>query len=153
MKFNTSAPTSSGFIKLKDYVGAKALLIEVRSVNRDVPSPKYGLRDQVVADWTIFANEDQLNGTESPTVIKRGTLDKGKRPNGSSTAMIEAFADMTGEGAIYRVEMKTADGIANPFAQLVEVDQAVAEKVIAYYNKREGELKAEAAEAPNFLDS
>lgn len=132
----------SGFFQAKDYTNALAVLVEPQRIEKDAPG-KFGVRDIVTADVTVFTDASQLDGTVPPLEML-GAKVTGK-------ALVRDLESFMGKAVIARLEMLKTDKAPNPFPVLKNVDPAVKQKVIAFATKREEARKAAANDAPDFL--
>ena len=132
----------SGFFAAKDHLNALAVLVEPQRIEKDAPG-KYGNRDIVTADITVFTDASQLDGTVDPLEML-GAKVTGK-------ALVRDLESFMGKAVIARLEMIKTDKAPNPFPVLKNVDPAIKKKVVEYATKREEARKKAADDAPDFL--
>lgn len=66
-----------GFFKNKEHLGDLALLIEPKSIRKDVSNTyegKTSLRDEVTADVSVFANQASIEAKQPSQVLKGVTI-------------------------------------------------------------------------------
>lgn len=139
MQISNGAGSGGGdFITPADYKDAKAILIEPTKILRNQPG-KFGARDILVADVTVFKTKDSLDGLEEPLVIQAGKI--------TASVIVKDHEDKVGKEATINkfVAMPNNKGV-HPIWVTRPVDQAVFERVVAYVTKREEELNAALAE-------
>lgn len=138
------------FAKPSDYAGASffkpaehmtdlALLIEPKTIERNVPSTYQGTtrnRDEVIADITVFSNQSDLDGGTPAKVMKSAKITHGmltstaeKILGGAMVATVTKIPTKGGSGYVFR-----------------DVDAETEGKVGAYYTAR----SEAAANAPSF---
>lgn len=132
---------SSGYFKPADHMTALALLVEPKSIARNVPSEYKGQvrnRDEIVADLSIFENQADLNNNKPSTILKSV-----KVVHGMLTQALEHFIP---EGAIVVqvTKVDTKNGSGYVFRDVTDATTLGAVKT--YYDNR----SAAAASAPSF---
>lgn len=143
MQFGDIAATGSYF-KGDDYAHAVALLVEVKQLDRQVPT-NYGPKDTITADITVFSSIEDIdadNGTLNPAVKIQ------------QTDLVRRISHLVGSATVVTVE-KLPKGPKLPNGAWVwrQVDPEVKSKVVAYAQRREsGQTAAPAEEEmPDFL--
>jgi hypothetical protein len=131
--------SGSSFFKPAEYQTALALLVEPKGVDKDVENEykgKKSLRDEVIADVTVFNNSEELaNGTPSE-IIKATRI--------THTMLTSTLSKMIGQplvGIIRMIDTKAGSGYA-----FRDVEGSAEQQVAEYYEKRE----SAAADAPDF---
>jgi hypothetical protein len=130
------------FFKPDQYLGTPAILVEVKQFQSQVPTAKYGPKDTIIADLTIFTTDAELaNG--APTVIKGAQIQQ--------QYLVRDLQAIVGSATIVKLSQskpKTAGqrpawvwGLASPQHR---------EQVLDYVNKREAEVQAALDSAPDF---
>lgn len=120
------------YFKPKEHGNDLALLVEPRSINKDVPNTYQGrttMRDEAVCDITVFGTSEALDkGT--PTLVMSGV----KVVHG----MLSSTCERTiGEAFVARVDrIQTQNGSGYVWR---DVDPEVESKVGAYYEARNTE--------------
>lgn len=138
------------FAKPSDYAGASyfkpaehmndlALLIEPKTIDKDVASTYQNqtrVRDEVIADVTVFSNQSALESGEPTKVIKSTKVTHGmltstlaKILGGAMVATVTKTQTQAGSGYVFR-----------------DVDAAVEAQVGSYYTARSEAVAA----APSF---
>ena len=144
--------TDSPFSKPSDYAGASyfkpadhmsdlALLIEPKTVDRDVPSTYQGttrVRDEVIADISVFDNQAALESGTPSSVLKSTKVVHGmltstlsKILGGAMVATLTKTQTKAGSGFVFR-----------------DADAATEKQVAAYFASRSEAVAA----APGFDD-
>ena len=131
----------SSFFKPKDYQNAVAVLVEPKTIDRDVPSTyksQTRVRDEVISDVTVFEDQAALDSGKPSTILKSTKIVHGmltstveKILGGAMVATISTVPTQNGSGYVFR-----------------DVDSATEAKVAAYYQSR----AEAAAAAPSFDD-
>lgn len=144
-----SAPAGGGgYFDPEQFESAKAVLFEVKKIDKDQPNPPYDNRDVVTADVTAFMTTDDLKGNSVPTTLSRTRI-TGKALVNDLTEAFEAGDDYVGKLLLKPSQTRGF----KPFWVLRPVDAAVVEAVAAYIDARETKVKAalESADAPDWL--
>jgi hypothetical protein len=144
LKRSSEIPGGSSFFKPAEFADAVALLIEPKSVQRDVPNTYAGVtknRDEVTADVTVFATAaDLANG--KGVEHKAMTFTHPGITNRLSRAIDEAVVGKMGK--------KQFDKAPAPAWVVDDVDDATFDKVAEFYEAREAAVKAALEDAPDF---
>ena len=143
MGLTTEIKSGGAFFKATDHTTDLALLVEPKAWRHNATNTYKGEvkpRDEVTADITVFANQDQLDGKAEPTVLKDAVL--------TNTALTSIGKENIGESL--PVVLRKPSGKDYWSFEVVSGDTL--EKVVAYYEKREADLAAAMAEAPSFDD-
>ena len=134
MKINNGTSGGGDFLKPADYVGAKGILLEPTKILRDQPG-KYGIRDILVADVTIFNTKETLDGTEDPIYLQ------GVKVTG--TILIKDQEDRVGkEATVGKFAALPNPKGDKPIWAVRQVDQAVFDRIVAFLERREAALEA-----------
>ena len=122
------------FLTPADHKNAKAVLIEAKRILRD-QAGKFGKRDILVADVTVFRTLDELNGELPPLEIQSAKI--------TGSKIVEDFEDKVGgDGTVCRfVALPNSKG-PHPIWVTRSVDQAAFERVAAFVEKRDADLAA-----------
>lgn len=139
----TSDFVGGAYFKPLEHMNDLALLIEPKSIQRDVPSTYQNvtrMRDEVLADVTVFANTDALRDGEPSEVIRAAKVVHGM--------LTDTLSKIMGEATICTiVKIPTKGGSGYVFRDAS--DEATG-AVAAYYDKRNAALDAATADAPDF---
>ena len=134
MKINNGTSGGGDFLKPADYVGAKGILLEPTKILRDQPG-KFGTRDILVADVTIFNTKETLDGTEDPIYLQ------GVKVTGA--ILIKDQEDRVGkEATVGKFAALPNPKGDKPIWAVRQVDQAVFDRIVAFLEKREAALEA-----------
>lgn len=136
-----SSVAGGSYFKPKEHESAIAILIEPKSIQKDVPNTYKGItsnRDEVTARITVFNDQAALsNGTPS------AEFDSAKITHGM---LARAAERVIGGAMVARLEMiETQRGAGWAFQ---DVDGEVEAKAGEYYTKREEALAAAVSSAP-----
>lgn len=130
------------YFKTKEYMNAIALIVEPKSIERDVPNEFRGehrTRDEVLADITVFGTEESLTKGD-PTEVLNNTI---VTPGSLTREMGSAI------GAVLLCNIRPApNGTGYALSHITsgkEFDAAV-----SYYTGREKATADAAASAPSF---
>lgn len=135
------------FFKPKEHADAVAILVEPKSFQTQVPSP-YGPKDRVVADVTVFADQDALGNGVPTTVLQGARID-----TSVDGALTRDIRDRLGKSLILKLDQvpsKTPGG--HPAWVWRNTDGATKAAVVAYGEAREAAIQAAMADAPSFDD-
>lgn len=142
------------FAKPSDYAGASffkpaehmtdlALLIEPKTIARQVPSTYNGqtrMRDEVISDITVFADQAALNSGEPTKVMKSCKIVHGmltstveKILGGAMVATVTKTQTQAGSGYVFR-----------------DVDNPTEQAVAKFYEQREAEVSSALEAVPSF---
>lgn len=130
-----------GIFKPGDRMNDLAILVEPKSIERQVPSTYQGTtrhRDEVIADISVFGTQEALDKGE-PTSIVKST----KVVHGMLTSSLERILGGAMVGVIRKIPTQAGSGYV-----FRDVEPDVEEQVGAYYSKR-AELEDS---APGFDD-
>lgn len=131
----------ASFFKPAEYLTALALLVEPKSIQKDVPSTYNNQtrnRDELIADISVFANQADLDSNTPSTVMKSTKI-----VHGMLTSTAEKFLD---KGEIFASVVQKIPTQAGSGYVFRDVDAATSGKVEAYYAAR----TEAAANAPGF---
>lgn len=134
MKINNGTSGGGDFLKPADHQGAKGILLEPTKILRGQPG-KFGVRDILVADITIFNTKETLDGTEDPIYLQGVKI--------TGAILIKDQEDRVGKEATVGkfVGLPNPKG-DKPIWAVRQVDQAVYDRIVAYREKREAALEA-----------
>lgn len=121
-----------GFFSNKEHLADLALLIEPKSIRKDVPNEYQGktsLRDELKADVSVFANQADIEAKKPSQMLKGVTI--------VGVLVVRDLEPLIGGGTIARLDM-TAKG-AYCLRPPAPSDEAAAE---AYYEAREAAAEA-----------
>ena len=144
LKRSSEIQGGSAYFKPAEFADAVALLIEPKSVQRDVPNTYAGVtknRDEVTADVTAFQTAADLasgNGVVFPAM----TFTHPGITNRLSRALDEAVVGKMGK--------KQFEKAPAPAWVVDDVDDATFDKVSEFYDAREEAVKAALASVPSF---
>jgi hypothetical protein len=130
------ASFSSGpgeFFKPATYKDAIAILAQPTGFRPDVPTPKFGPKDEVTATLTVFKSEadfDYANG--SAVTVENSKIQQ--------TALAKSLRDYVGKAIVVRLDQFDS-GKGNPAWVFESVDKEVQDKVVAWIKAREAELE------------
>lgn len=131
------------YFKPADYMTALALLIEPKRIDKDVESTynnQTRLRDEVIADITVFKTQESLDRGEPTEVLKSV-----KVVHGMLTGSLEKVMGGAMLGIIRKVPTKGGAGYA-----FRDVETAHEGLVATYYTKRESAAAEAMSDAPDF---
>lgn len=142
--------TNSPFAKPSDYAGASffkpgdhmsdlALLIEPKTIERQVPSTYQGntrVRDEVLADISVFENQAALESGTPSKIMKSA-----KVVHGMLTSTLEKILGGAMVATVTKVQTKAGSGYV-----FRDVDAATEGQVAAYFTARSEAVAA----APSF---
>ena len=125
----------ASFFKPADHMSDLALLIEPKSVDRDVSSEYQGnvrLRDEVVCDISVFANQSALENGEPTTIIKSTKVVHGmltstvsKIIGGAMVATLNMAQTQKGSGFVFRdADVETEEAVGVYFTARSEATEA-----------------------------
>ena len=139
----TSDFVGGAYFKPAENMNALALLIEPKSITRDVPNTyngKSSVRDEVLCDISIFANTDALRNGEPSEVIMAAKVVHGM--------LTDTLSKIMGEATIATIaKIPTQKGAGYVFR---DASPEATAAVTAYYDKRNAALEAAMADAPSF---
>lgn len=143
MSITFEKPTGGGvFFKAKEHLNDLAILLEPKRILKDQPNEFEGvksLRDEVVADVTIFRDQASLDKRE-PSEVMQNAIITGKALTG----------DVEKNGWIGKVALVTVAQPKRAYVWRTPEVEGVEEAVGEYYEKREAEVKANLEEVPDF---
>lgn len=138
--FTKPSAGSGGFFKPADHVNDLALIVEPKSIKRDVPNEYQGkttLRDELTCDITVFRNSQNVEQCAPHDVLKNVVVDK----------QVLTKEATIGEVMLARVGKPSGK---NYYAWLEVTDAAVEAACAAYFEKREGAIADALADVPDF---
>lgn len=138
-----SLPKSGGtFADMPELGKAKALLIEPKRLEENRPGNKYGAKDTIHADVTVFGDLNSIT-TATPTEVKPATMFQG-------SIMVRDLASAIDEAVIVTVAKETFT-TGNSGWVMSEVDAEFQAKVVEYAEARDAAVEAAMDEAPDEL--
>jgi hypothetical protein len=142
--------TDSPFAKPSDYAGASyfdpkkhmtalALLIEPKTIEKNVPSTyanQTRVRDEVIADITVFENQAALDSGQPTTILKSTKI-----VHSMLTSTVEKILGGAMVGVVTKIPTQNGSGYV-----FRDVDSATEAAVGTYYSARSAAIAA----APSF---
>ena len=139
----TSDFVGGAYFKPLEHMNDLALLIEPKSIQRDVPNTyqnRVSTRDEVLCDVTVFGNTDALRDGKPSEFIKAAKFTHGM--------LTDTLSKIMGESTICTIaKIPTQNGSGYVFRDASDEATVAA---TAYYDKRNAELDAAMADAPDF---
>ncbi|MCG8926669.1 hypothetical protein [Lentzea sp. CC55] len=132
---------SGGWLKPAELQGAVAILVEVKSFERQRPTP-HGPKDSALVDISAFMSPADLDNGEPE-------IQQGVRVE--QTVLARDLGQLVGQATVVtlaQVPSKTPG--SKPAWVWRQVDRASQQKVVAYATKREAALQAAMSDAPDF---
>lgn len=132
------------FFKAADHVADVALVIEPKSVARDVKNEYEGrvsYRDEVTADISIFRNSEDVDKRQ-PSVVLKGAKITNKALTGEAEQHIGGAPLLVVVRKVKNYYVFTAEGVT-PEAEAAAID---------WFTNREKAVQAAIADAPGFDD-
>ncbi|XVV02746.1 hypothetical protein ACQPW3_36165 [Actinosynnema sp. CA-248983] len=132
---------SGGWLKPAEHKEAVAILVEVKSFERQRPTP-HGPKDSVLANLSFFNSHADLDA---------GTPDVREGVRIEQTVLARDLSTLVGQATVVTlasVPSKTPG--SNPAWVWRQCDNATRQKVVAYAAKREAALQAAMSDAPDF---
>jgi|GEM_PF-4887062 len=125
----------ASYFKPADHMSDLALLIEPKTIDKDVESTYQGstrLRDEVIADVSVFANQAALENGEPSTIMKstkivHGMLTStvGKILGGAMVATLTKVQTQAGSGFVFRdADIETEAQVGSYFTARSEATEA-----------------------------
>lgn len=155
LKRTSEIQGGSSYFKPEEFKKATALLIEPKSIQRDVPNEYMGVskpRDEVVADVSVFWTEADL--AEGKAVEFKGmTFTHGGITNKLGKAIGDSLPGRMGKKKFPKSPQPAWVIDPDEFPETVEgvpLTDAEFDLVSAYYDAREAAVKAALADAPGF---
>ncbi|QDP44238.1 hypothetical protein KGG70_gp46 [Streptomyces phage Celia] len=136
-------PTQGGgWFKPKDNKDAVAILIEVKSFDRQRPTPN-GPKDSVLADISVFPTQEALNNG-TPTVAQGQRIEQ--------TVLARDLETLVGGATIVTLDQVPAKkpGAYPAWVWRAVTDQAKVKQVVAYAEQRDAAVEQAVADAPDF---
>lgn len=130
------------FFKPAEHMNDLAIMVEPKRIDKNKEHTYQGrtsVRDEVVADVTIFPTEESLDKGE-PTVIKNAIF-----THGMLTGTLERVIGGVMVGIVRKIPTKAGSGYA-----FRDVDASTEAKVGNYYVNREAAIKAALNDVPDF---
>lgn len=144
LKRTSEIAGGSAYFKPAEFADAVALLVEPKSVQRDVPNTYAGVtknRDEVTADVTVFATAADLEAG-------KGVEHKGM--TFTHAGITNRLKNAVNESVVGKMGKKQFEKSPAPAWVIDDVDDATFDKVAAYYEAREAAVAAALADAPGF---
>lgn len=135
-------PSVGGYFKPKEFASYDALLIEVKQIERDVPT-KYGAKDTITVDITAF---------EDAEAAKRDAVVESVGTRIQQVDLARKLAALgVGAATIVRVvKLEPSNDLPNGAWVFRNVAGPVRDAVIDYAERREAAATAAADEMPDF---
>ncbi len=142
MQFKDIPQQGGGWFKPAENVDAHAILIEVKSFDRQRPTPN-GPKDSVLADMTIFKSQGALDSA-SPDEVHKGIRIE-------QTILARDLESIVGSATIVKVaQVESKKPGQRPAWVWRPVEGGARDKVVEYATKREAEIQAALDSAPDF---
>jgi hypothetical protein len=146
LKRSSEIGGGSAFFKPAEFEGAAALLIEPKSLQRDVDFTPYQKttveqRDEVTADVTAFATEADL---------KAGKGVEHKAMTFTHKAIVNRLGRAIGEAVVGKMGKEQFKNSAAPAWVVADVDDDTFALVEKFYDAREEAVKAALEDVPSF---
>lgn len=133
------------YFKPADHANDVALLVEPKSIERDVPNTYQGTtrnRDEVLSDVTVFATEDALNNKQPTDVLKSVKIVHGM--------LTGSLAKILGSATVAVVrKVPTQKGAGWAFRDVAPEQEAL---VADYFTEREAAIAEAMESVPPFDD-
>jgi hypothetical protein len=132
VELETYSAGNGAFFKAADHKGALAILARPTGFRPDVPTPKFGPKDEITADLTIFKTEadfDYANG--SAEVLEGAKLQQ--------TALVKNLHKYVGKAVVVVLNQIPTDK-GNPAWVFDPADGETVAKVKGWIAAREAEL-------------
>lgn len=132
---------SGGWLKPAEHKEAVAILVEVKSFERQRPTP-HGPKDSVLANLSVFNSQTDLDAG-TPAISEGVRIEQ--------TVLARDLSGLINQATIVtlaQVPSKTPG--SNPAWVWRQVDRATQQKVVAYATAREAALQAAMSDAPDF---
>lgn len=131
-----------GWFKPADHKEAEAILIEVKQYDRQRPTPN-GPKDSALVDVTVFNTQADIDGA-NPSHVQKGCRIE-------QTVLARDLEGLVGSATIVKLAQTDPTKPGQRAAWVYRAPTAQAKKgIIAYATKREEELAAAMAAAPDF---
>lgn len=137
---------ASSFFKPADHMLDLALIVEPKQILKDQPNEYQGrksLRDEAIADVTVFANSESLDKGEPTEVLRNCKIVHGMLV-GSCEQILNSDKPAL-LGVVQKIPTKNGSGYA-----FRDTDTVTTDKVIAYWQKRDEKRAAAAEDMPDF---
>lgn len=135
-------PSNNGtFFKPDEYVSAVALLIEPKRLEEQRPGSKYGPKDTIHADITVFATQADLDAGKPTDVLKGAMIQQ--------TYLVQDIVELVGKATVSTPIKKTfKSGSTGWVWQGVTAE--IIGKVGQYGAARNAAVEADMDDAPSF---
>lgn len=133
----------SGFFKPAEHMTALALLVEPKTIEKNVPNTHNGQtrnRDEVLADISVFENQAALDSGQPTSIFQ-----KVKVTHGMLTRDLEKILGGAMVGTVTKIQTKAGAGYV-----FRDVDSTVEGIVGNYYTNREAAVAEALDNAPSF---
>ncbi|MEU7570349.1 hypothetical protein [Micromonospora sp. NPDC049240] len=144
MTFTFAKPSAGEFFKPAEHMNDLALLIEPKSIRKNVPHTYQGVssvRDELTADITVFRTEESLDKAQPSRVIKGATI-----AHKYLVADLEAAIGQVFLGVVTKKPFKNG---GSGFVWK-SVDPSTEAKAANYFTNREAAISAALDDAPDF---
>lgn len=133
----------SGFFKPKEYLTSLGLLVEPKSIQRDVPNTyknKTTHRNEIKADISVFDNQAAIDERKPTKVLHNVTIGHGM--------LVRNLEGVIGDALVAKLDMvETRAGEGYAFR---DPDDATYAAIEEFYEKREADVKTALNDAPSF---
>lgn len=146
MAFKTRAipQQNGGWFKPADYPQESVILVEVKALDRQRPTPN-GPKDSALVDLTFFKSEESLSSGEPDEVLVGTRIEQ-------TVLARDLFALDVGDATINTISQVPSKRGLNPSWVWRPVTAAVEKQVVAYGEAREAALEKALADVPDFGD-
>lgn len=134
---NGAGLSNGGFFKPKEHQSAAVILFEPKGVRRGIQT-KFGPKDYVDGDFTIFLTADELK-SGSPSTVMEGATCEGN--------IARSLEGLVGRATVGKLGQKDT-GKGNPAWTIDQVDPKLIPQIKEYVQKREQEKQDS---VPDFL--
>lgn len=155
IKRSTDIAGGGNYFKPEEFKTATALLIEPKSLQRDVPNEYAGQvknRDEVTADVTVFQSQADLDNGKG-VEFKGMTITHSGIVNKIGTEIGDAVVGRMGKKKFPKSPAPAWVIDPDDKPETVEgtpIDDETFDKVVAYYEAREAAIAAALADVPSF---
>ncbi|MET9861944.1 hypothetical protein ABZY93_22005 [Streptomyces smyrnaeus] len=142
LNLKTLPQANGGWFKPAENKGAVAILLEVKSFDRQRPTPN-GPKDSALADVTIFGTQADLDAG-TPAVHQGMRIEQ--------TVLARDLETLVGGATVVTLDQVPAKkpGAYPAWVWRAQTDQAVVKKVVEYAERRDAAMEEAVAAAPDF---
>ncbi|GGN40073.1 hypothetical protein FHR83_007127 [Actinoplanes campanulatus] len=144
---NPSEFTGGAFLKPAEHMNDLALLVKPKRIDKNVESTYQGqtrVRDEVIADVTVFSTSESLEKGIPSRVIKGCKI-----AYGMLTGTLERILNEGPDGAIVSVIRKVPTSKGSGYA-FRDVEASVLAQVVKYAEALEAEVEKALSDVPDF---